>query len=416
MDSNLEAAGLSKESGAKSGISFDNLLTSGKGIKQDSVLDFSPGKSSGFEPAASLTLGRAGDSPRKAPRQTSELIPPLSLEYGRKPIEIPASSSLYEAFSGRGILKRALETKADKGHTKEKGTASEFREFPMLMGKSSNARFDVLEPSGKRKDRQPETEESAKPKDSDYWRDHWKNYWNDYWREYFKRGQRSEPASRESRGDSRTRDLLPPGWSYNDYARSDSGERASQDDRNLPPEWRGDNWRRRTGTDNRRDTTSPPSNRSDRIVPYKYGDTRIVSEPTITVQKIEEVLAKYNSPAQGLGEVIFDLGVKHNINPALALAFFVKESSAGTRGWAVRTRNWGNRKGTGPAGQAGPFMKYNSFEESLKDWFPYIHRRYVSRGLDTLPKLISVYAPNYDGNDEAGYVRSVMRMMSKWSG
>ncbi|HMO20244.1 MAG TPA: glucosaminidase domain-containing protein, partial [Candidatus Melainabacteria bacterium] len=195
-------------------------------------------------------------------------------------------------------------------------------------------------------------------------------------------------------------------------------------DEYLPPEWRNgrwresaDNYRRDSRYEDRRNYRVPGDRRGNdaRIVPYRYGDTRILSEPTITVQKIEEVLREYNSPAQGLGQLIFDLGVQHRINPAMALAFFVKESSAGTKGWAVKTNNWGNRKGTGPAGRAGPFMKYHSFEDSVKDWYPYIIRRYVNQGLDTLPTLIGTYAPNSDGNNEAGYVRAVMNMMRKWS-
>ncbi|MCA9817948.1 MAG: glucosaminidase domain-containing protein, partial [Cyanobacteria bacterium HKST-UBA01] len=230
------------------------------------------------------------------------------------------------------------------------------------------------------------------------------------------------------------RSLVPDGWdryrpdNYDrdrGYDRNDRGRHDySNYDENLPPEWRNGRWResrednrRDSRYDDRRNYRVPGDRRGNdaRIVPYRYGDDRILSEPTITVQKIEEVLRQYNSPAQGLGQLIFDLGVQYKINPAMALAFFVKESSAGTKGWAVKTNNWGNRKGTGPAGRAGPFMKYHSFEDSVKDWFPYIIRRYVNQGLDTLPTLIHTYAPNNDGNNEAGYVRAVMNMMRKWS-
>lgn len=252
---------------------------------------------------------------------------------------------------------------------------------------------------------------------SDYWKGYWNNYWRDYWRDHYSNSNRRQDVPNHRPG-SRT-DLVPNGWDYNQHnRRPDSNQQGRIDDRLLPPEWRNDGWR---GGD-RRDPRQPgdnsyryPTNRNAKIVRHRPGNLAMLGPPTITPQKINEVLRQYNSPAQGMGQLVFDLGVEHGINPAIALAFFIKESSAGTKGIARTTRNWGNRKGNGPAGRYKGFMRYNNFEESLRDWFPYMHRVYINKGLKSLPSVIAKYAPGYDGNNERGYVRTVDRLLTKWS-
>lgn len=126
--------------------------------------------------------------------------------------------------------------------------------------------------------------------------------------------------------------------------------------------------------------------------------------PTITPQKIDQVLASYGSPAQGMGQKVYDMGVAHGINPALALAFYIQESSAGTRGKAVRTNSWGNEKG----------WRYNNIEDGLKRWYTNISQNYVGKGFNRLPNVIHKYAPYSDGNDEAAYLRTVAGLIRKW--
>ena len=60
----------------------------------------------------------------------------------------------------------------------------------------------------------------------------------------------------------------------------------------------------------------------------------ILGAPTISPQKIDEILASYNSPAVGYGQAMYDLGLQYGIDPIFCLAFFVHESTAGTRGVA----------------------------------------------------------------------------------
>ena len=138
----------------------------------------------------------------------------------------------------------------------------------------------------------------------------------------------------------------------------------------------------------------------------------ISGAPTITPEKINEVLKEYNSPAAGMGQYIYDEGIKHGINPAMALAFYVVESSCGTSGLAVKNKSWGNMRGHGPHG----YRPYNSIQESLDDWYRLMGDVYPHKfHADKLKSVIALYSPNSDGNNEASYVRSVGQMVRKWN-
>jgi len=134
--------------------------------------------------------------------------------------------------------------------------------------------------------------------------------------------------------------------------------------------------------------------------------------PTITPEKINQVLAQYHSPAQGMGQYVYDEGVKHGVNPAMALAFYVAESSAGTRGLAVKNNSWGNERGNGTHG----YKPFESIEKSLDHWYQHIQKDYVNGGYhaDKLGKVIPIYAPRSDGNDESNYIHSVGNMLRQW--
>lgn len=157
------------------------------------------------------------------------------------------------------------------------------------------------------------------------------------------------------------------------------------------------------------------------VPPPVAGDLELKGPPTITAEKIDEVLKSFGSPAAGLGQVIYDEGVKRGINPAVALGFFVQESSAGTKGVAAETNSWGNIKGDGPAGSYKGFRAYNNFEEGVKDWYRLIDDKYLApqseggRGYSTLSQVIRTYAPGSDNNDEKGYVANVKGMVEGWA-
>ena len=148
----------------------------------------------------------------------------------------------------------------------------------------------------------------------------------------------------------------------------------------------------------------------------------VIGPPTISVPQIERVLADYHSPAAGHGQEIYDLGVKYGINPAIALAFFVHESGAGSNpAWAGRkpdgttTHNIGNIVCTGGLPCYGRFRDYATWGEGIEDWYKLIKELYVGEwGRTTVEQIIPKYAPASDNNNEAGYVNSVKHLVESW--
>lgn len=136
-----------------------------------------------------------------------------------------------------------------------------------------------------------------------------------------------------------------------------------------------------------------------------------------------QILAKYNSPAAGTGDTWVRLGIKYGIDPAYGLAFFVHESSAGSaQNWAGRrcagtSKNPGNIKCAGYRSCCGAFRKYNTWEEGIEAWFELISRYYIKqRGLDTVEKIIPVYAPSEDSNNPQAYINFVNSIVARWRG
>jgi len=148
----------------------------------------------------------------------------------------------------------------------------------------------------------------------------------------------------------------------------------------------------------------------------------VMGPPTITVAQIENVLQKYHSPAVGHGQEIYDLGVRYGINPAVSLAFFVHESSAGSNpawaGWkpdGTTTNNIGNIICTPGYRCHGRFRDYATWGEGIEDWYKLIKELYVGEwGRTTVEEIIPKYAPAADDNDETAYINSVKGMIETW--
>ena len=144
--------------------------------------------------------------------------------------------------------------------------------------------------------------------------------------------------------------------------------------------------------------------------------------PTITAAQIERVLAEYNSPAVGHGQEMYDLGLKYGINPAVSLAFFIHESSAGSNpawaGWkpdGTTTHNIGNIICTPGWSCFGRFREYATWGEGIEDWYKLIKELYVGEWQrKTVEDIIPKYAPASDNNNESAYIDAVKNMVSQW--
>jgi len=162
-------------------------------------------------------------------------------------------------------------------------------------------------------------------------------------------------------------------------------------------------------------TTIHISKRGFTFTAPQAGGYTVVGSPTIQADFIDSVLKHYNSPAAGKGKVLYDYGVKYNIDPAFALAFFMQESTFGTQGIARVTHSLGNIRATNGYPNYGGYRLYHSWEEGFDDWYKLINNLYVGQwGLSTVDQIIPVYAPAADNNDESAYIQNVKNAVDTW--
>lgn len=146
------------------------------------------------------------------------------------------------------------------------------------------------------------------------------------------------------------------------------------------------------------------------------GNGSVVGPPTITAQKIDQVLCSAGSPACGTGQQMYDLGVQYRIDPIWCLAFFQHESSLGLKGEATITRNMGNlRSSSLEAFERDGYAVFYSWPEGYKAWYALISGPlYVGAGLTTPEQILQRYAPAGDNNDPDQYARAVEQDVQNW--
>ncbi len=154
-------------------------------------------------------------------------------------------------------------------------------------------------------------------------------------------------------------------------------------------------------------------------IPTQTGPYSVLHNPTISAAFINQVLASYNSPAAGKGQALYDLGVKYGIDPAFALAFFMHESTFGTAGEARTTLSLGNLRCIPNFAcvdqDRGGYASFASWEDGFQAWYELIRNYYVAqRGLTTVDKIIPIYAPTADNNNEAAYIASLKHTINTW--
>lgn len=144
------------------------------------------------------------------------------------------------------------------------------------------------------------------------------------------------------------------------------------------------------------------------------------SSPRISAAQFARVLEKYQSPVAPIAQECYDIVARSGLDPAIALAFFGRESVFGTRGLSAEIKNWGNvRTPFKPERAIGKhprnFTIYGSWQDSLLDWCDRINERYIrERGLDTVETVVPVYAPAADGNSVDEYIRHVNKLVTQW--
>jgi hypothetical protein len=144
-------------------------------------------------------------------------------------------------------------------------------------------------------------------------------------------------------------------------------------------------------------------------------DHTIMAPPSVSAARIDEVLASYSSPATGQGAAFYDLGVQYGIDPAYALAFFIHESSAGTKGVARFTNSIGNIRTTPGYRDYEGYRAYDTWAQGIEDWYKLIKELYVEGwGKRTVAQIIPTYAPSADRNDPPSYIANVTNLVDSW--
>jgi hypothetical protein len=154
-------------------------------------------------------------------------------------------------------------------------------------------------------------------------------------------------------------------------------------------------------------------------IPTNAGPYSVLGKPTISADFINQVLASYHSPTAGMGQDLYNLGVKYGIDPVYALAFFMHESLFGTTGEARVTLSLGNERCIPDRPcidqDRGGYAKMNSWQDGFEQWYKLIRNLYVAQwGRVTVDEIIPKYAPNSDGNDEAAYIASIKHAVDTW--
>ncbi len=142
--------------------------------------------------------------------------------------------------------------------------------------------------------------------------------------------------------------------------------------------------------------------------------------PRITLDQFRNTLQYYRSPVISEATDLYNSILGFNLDPAVALAFFVRESGAGTAvGYcngqnSLNNKNWGNVRGD-EQGVCG-FQAYPTWSAGLDHWCRLMVKYYVNRGLNHIEDAIPVYAPASDGNDPREYINTMYNLVFKWKG
>lgn len=156
-----------------------------------------------------------------------------------------------------------------------------------------------------------------------------------------------------------------------------------------------------------------------RLPPGTGSDVR--GGPALTGAQVDAILAAYDSPATGTGATWEALSYQYGIDDAVAVAFFIHESTAGAHpSWSGRkpdgstTHNIGNIVCAGYQRCYGRWRDYASWEEGIEDWYRLIAVEYIqAHNLTTVEQIVPRYAPAFE-NDVPGYIQAVRQNIARF--
>lgn len=163
-------------------------------------------------------------------------------------------------------------------------------------------------------------------------------------------------------------------------------------------------------------------------------DWRALIETTAltTPEAFRAALANHypNSPLMQEADAIIQAAQATGIDPALALAIWIFDSSAGTKGAGATNKNPGNVTAGGRSGgtvhnvatgevvgswQAnGRWRNYSSHEAAVHDWFRLLSTGRPYQNTRTVSDIINIYAPPSENNTQR-YVNVIMGIIDRYN-
>jgi len=155
------------------------------------------------------------------------------------------------------------------------------------------------------------------------------------------------------------------------------------------------------------------------VVVQANTSSSVLGPPTISAAFINQVLSVYHSPAEGLGQALYDDGIESGIDSVYALAFFRHESSFGTTDEAMKTLSLGNERCLPDRPcvdqNQGGYAQMASWQDGFDHWYALILHLYVEEWhLTTVEQIVPKYAPSSDGNDVAAYIAAIEQAVTAW--
>lgn len=134
---------------------------------------------------------------------------------------------------------------------------------------------------------------------------------------------------------------------------------------------------------------------------------------SITESQIEAILAKFNSPAQGIGHYLVQESERTTIDSAYVLSMFIHESSAGSDPNWINTQNPGNIICAGYSSCNGRFRTYPTWNDGFTAMYDLLvyYRDVLNK--KTLRDALETWAPPQE-NDTADYIDTVETLIQNW--
>jgi len=161
-------------------------------------------------------------------------------------------------------------------------------------------------------------------------------------------------------------------------------------------------------------------------------DVRIVNgQPSMSFATFERVLRAARSPALGEAQAMYDAIVQFGIEPSFFAAVFNYKSRFGSDpAWPGRKPDGTYTQNPGDLACGADstwecytlpdstlsYRSYPTWEVGTRDWAAIIENYYFGQGWTTVEEIIPEYAPEYDGNDPADFIRRVLTDMAAWDG